>query len=339
MNLSSFFQSDRRVVLAMMAGLAVAPSACAQDLSRSLWQQYRQAFLSSDGRVMDTGNGNVSHSEGQGFALLLALAANDRRSFESMFNWTEANLVRSDSGLYAWRYHPSHTPPVSDPNNATDGDVLIAWALLMAATKWNRDDYALRSQTLRAAILREVAVSHAGKRLLLPGRLGFSDDKGVVLNLSYYVWPALDAFARHEPMWNDIISDGLDVLGRSGFGQWQLPTDWTQMAPDGTLAPAPDRPERFGYDAVRVPLYLLWSGRSRELATFRTYWRETEKAGGWPAWIDVSSGEVAPYAASEGMQSIAQLVLGRALTRKPASKDYYAESLRLLAHLAARARD
>lgn len=321
----------------MMAALAVAPSACAQDLDKALWTQYRQSFIGADGRVMDTGNGNVSHSEGQGFAMLLALAANDRNTFDAMWGWTEANLVRGDSGLYAWRYHPAHTPPVSDPNNATDGDILIAWALMMAHERWNVQAYAERSQSLRAAILREVAVTHAGKRLLLPGRIGFASEAGVVVNLSYYIWPALDAFARHEPMWNDIISDGLDLLAGSRFGQWKLVPDWTLVAPDGAISPAPDKPARFGFDAVRVPLYLLWSGRTSELKTFRDYWRETEKASGWPAWIDVVTGETAPYPLSGGGQSIANITIGRALPTKSASNDYYSESLKLLAHLGKKA--
>lgn len=317
----------------MMAALVVAPSACAQDLDKALWTQYRQSFIATDGRVMDTGNGNVSHSEGQGFALLLALAANDRSTFDTMLRWTETHLVRSDSGLYAWRYHPSNTPPVSDPNNATDGDILIAWALLLAFERWNEQAYAERSMSLRAAILREVTVSHAGKRLLLPGRIGFTGEAGVVANLSYYVWPALDTFARHEPMWNDIISDGLDLLTRSRFGQWQLVPDWTLIGDDGSVSPAADKPARFGFDAVRVPLYLLWSGRTTELKTFRDYWRETEKVSGWPAWIDVVSGETAPYPLSGGGQSIANITIGRALPNKSASNDYYSESLKLLAHL------
>lgn len=321
----------------MMAALAVAPSACAQDLDKALWTQYRQSFITADGRVMDTGNGNVSHSEGQGFALLLALAANDRSTFDTMLRWTETHLVRSDSGLYAWRYHPAHTPPVSDPNNATDGDILIAWALLMAFERWHDQAYADRSQSLRAAILREVAVTHVGKRLLLPGRIGFSSEAGVVVNLSYYVWPALDAFARHEPMWNDIISDGLDLLAASRFGQWKLVPDWTLVGADGAKSPAPDKPARFGFDAVRVPLYLLWSGRTTELKPFRDYWRETEKASGWPAWIDVVTGETAPYPLSGGGQSIASLTIGRAIPSKSPSNDYYSESLKLLAHLGKKA--
>jgi endoglucanase len=38
------------------------------------WESYKSRFMMPDGRIIDTGNGNVSHTEGQGFAMLLAVA-------------------------------------------------------------------------------------------------------------------------------------------------------------------------------------------------------------------------------------------------------------------------
>ena len=31
------------------------------------WQAFKTRFVSADGRVIDTGNGNITHSEGQGY--------------------------------------------------------------------------------------------------------------------------------------------------------------------------------------------------------------------------------------------------------------------------------
>ena len=326
-------QIDRRAILAFAALSAVAPAACAKDLKGADWRAYKQRFMAPDGRVIDTGNGGVSHSEGQGFAMLLALGADDRDAFSALWQWTQTHLARADSGLLAWRFEPAKTPPVQDANNATDGDILIAWALLRAAKAWNIPEYAQSSETLRAAILREACTIHAGRRVLLPGRLGFQTDEVVTLNPSYFVWPALDAFAAFEPLWNDVISDGLDLVGAAAFGAWGLPTDWIEVDAAGLVHPAKDRPARFGFDAVRVPLYLRMSGRTAELNRFRKYWRETEKANGWPAWIDVASGAVAPYPASDGVKAIALAVLDRPRPAPQSVEDYYAESLRLLTEL------
>lgn len=326
-------QIDRRTLLAVGGLTAFAPTACAKDLKGSEWRSYKQRFVSPDGRVIDTGNGNVSHSEGQGFGMILAFSAQDRATFASMWSWTKTHLSRTDTGLLAWRFDPSQSDPVKDPNNATDGDLLIAWALLRAAGAWNVPEYAQESQSLRAAILREVCTSHAGRRVLLPGRLGFLEDDVAILNPSYYVWPALDAFARLEPLWNDVISDGADMIGAAAFGTWRLPTDWIQLDATSLVQPAAGRPARFGFDAVRVPLYLQMSGRTAELGRFTRYWRETERAGGWPAWIDVTSGTVAPYTASDGVKAIALSTLDRKPSTPQSTEDYYSETLRLLTNL------
>ncbi len=34
------------------------------------WERYKARFMMPDGRIIDTANGNVSHTEGQGFAML-----------------------------------------------------------------------------------------------------------------------------------------------------------------------------------------------------------------------------------------------------------------------------
>ncbi|MEQ4600202.1 MAG: glycosyl hydrolase family 8, partial [Methylobacteriaceae bacterium] len=87
------------------------------------WRAYRSRFITEQGRIVDTANGLISHSEGQGYGMLLAVAAGDRPTFERIWGWTRANLmVRSDE-LLAWRWAPDHRPAVSDMNNATDGDI------------------------------------------------------------------------------------------------------------------------------------------------------------------------------------------------------------------------
>ncbi len=109
------------------------------------WQAYKQRFITSTGRVIDTANGQISHSEGQGYGMLLAVAANDRGTFDRLWNWTRANLMVRDDQLIAWRWTPGQRPPITDMNNATDGDILIAWALAEAAELWGDVSYRFRA--------------------------------------------------------------------------------------------------------------------------------------------------------------------------------------------------
>lgn len=303
------------------------------------WAGFGARFLDPSGRVIDNGNKGISHSEGQGYGMVMAAFAGDRQGFTRMWDWTRATLLRPE-GLLAWRYDPAATPPVNDPNNATDGDILVAWALGVAGDRWSQRDWLAQAATMRAAILARATVTLAGRRLLLPGVAGFLTGDRATLNPAYYVWPALDAFHRQAPGegWDRIIADGTWLLTQARFGQHQLPTDWVELAGNGSLRPAPDRSPWFGFDAVRVPLYAQLGGRSGLARPAVEYWRARRAAGQViPAWIDVTSGATAEYAASIGVEAIVALTAGGAA---PAtlSDDYYAAVLQVLAALDKRPR-
>ena len=48
--------------------------------------------------------------------------------------------VRKNDHLLAWLWDPS-TKQISDENNATDGDIITAWALVRAANIWKSSHY------------------------------------------------------------------------------------------------------------------------------------------------------------------------------------------------------
>lgn len=314
------------------------------------WQIYRRRFVRAEGRVVDTGNGGVSHTEGQGWGMLFAEAADDRQTFDELWTWSRANLMRPEDGLLSWRWLPNRADPVPDRNNATDGDLFAAWALSRAARRWQEEAYrqaALRiSQTL---LDRLVIRGDNGKvRALLPGLDGFRSDGGVTLNLSYYVFPALFELVELEQGaaqrdraadWQALILQGLLLVRRARFGRSQLPPDWLRLSDDDSVSPDPGFPPRFGYDAVRVPLYLAWSGLlDADLAApFQTLWSQSI-----PGWVDLSNDQVSDYQERNGYRSVASLVLPA--NRPPldlpadglptAEDNYYSASLTLLALLA-----
>ena len=299
------------------------------------WSTWRARFLRPDGRVVDTGNNGISHSEGQGYGMLFAVHADDRDAFTRMAAWTETHLARSDVALFSWRYDPSATAPVSDPNNASDGDILIAWALALAGAKWNETKYLARSTQIRAALLGRCVIERHGLKVIVPGMAGFAEGTQVVLNPSYYIWPALNRFAKIDgaQAWGRVIADGLTLLEQARFGSNRLPTDWVALCAPGKLVPAPGRDPRFGYDAVRVPLYAMMGELPSLAAPVAKFWREclaTDKP--IPAWIDVETGQIANYPISSGGAAIAARLLG--LTEPEwLADDYYAASLQMLARI------
>ncbi|TPG42575.1 endoglucanase [Sphingomonas koreensis] len=335
-------ECDRRGLLATTALLCLvgcAPpggKAVAASPTRDGWARFKAQFIQPDGRVVDIGNNGISHSEGQGYALLLATTNDDRATFDRVLGWTERTLARTDVALFSWRYTPGAAQPVDDPNNATDGDTLIAWALLRAAAMWHRPAYAERSTAIRGAIRAELVSERFGKSWLMPGMSGFDTPAVLVLNPSYYIWPALDAFAGADGQsaWQPVIDSGLALLTGGKFGKHRLPSDWIDVRGDASFVPAQGRPPLFGFDAVRVPLYLMLSGRTAPAADIARYWQSLVAANqALPAWVDVESGIFAPYSLSTGAQAIAERLLGNTALPDALDLDYYSSVLGLMTKL------
>src|SRR6266545_2766549 len=100
------------------------------------WASYKAHFVER-GRVVDHSSDARTTSEGQGYALLRAVYADDRAAFDEVWNWTKTNL-QQPSGLLAWHYgkRPDGSSGVLDAGAATDGDQDAALALLFANKRW-----------------------------------------------------------------------------------------------------------------------------------------------------------------------------------------------------------
>jgi endoglucanase len=311
------------------------------DESRADWSAFAATFISPDGRVVDTGNGGMTHTEGQGYGLLFAEHFDDRPTFDRLLAWTERTLRRSGDALHAWQFRPTAANPVPDRNNATDGDMMIAWALLRAGERWGDAGY--------TDLLRWCTRDVAGLKVLLPAAYGFESGGRVVVNPSYYVFPALAALARltANPAWDQVRADGLRLLRAGCFGRWRLPADWLEVRGGSleTLAPAQGWASRFSWDAVRVPLNLTWAGLAGDPALdgVAGFWSGPAR-GATPAWVSLTDDTLAPYAASHGMTAVAQLLRaargagedgGRlALPHVGEAEDYYSAALVLLSRVA-----
>lgn len=318
--------------------LAGAGAAIAQNLKG--WDEWKSAFLQPDGRVIDTGQNNISHSEGQGFGLLLATAANDRAAFETMWAWTQKNLgVRTD-GLFAWRWEPGKG--VTDPNNATDGDLFIAWALQRAADKFKQPAYKDQSAALSKAIRGRMVVDGTPwGTVIKPGAVGFDTPQGPIVNLSYWVFPAFDALNAVDPhpQWDALTTSGLRLVEIARFGRWQLPPDWLLLV--NPLQLSPNHAPRYGYDAVRIPLYLYWARKMTpgHLAPFQQFWTHFKCESFLPGWVNLADNSIDSYGAGAGVQSIRGLLTtGKTLPARAfmSTQGYYPATLGLMAEVAAR---
>lgn len=319
------------------------------ELDPQLWSEYRSRFITADGRVVDKDSDpkGVTHSEGQGYGMLLAEAAGDREHLDLLWQWTQSHLRRPD-GLFSWKFAAcgAEGDCVADKNNASDGDILIAWALLRAGKDWGRSDYVAAARDIAKSVSDKLIVGLGKDTLLLPAVDGFSDQSGKVVNLSYWIFPAFNAFttAFKDPLWRRLSESATTLLQEARFGKWRLPPDWLHVG-DGPVRPADGFPPRYSFDAVRVPLYLVWGGVTNKdtLTPFLSFWSAAPPQGA-PAWVDLKTDSVAPYVWSTGVASIAKLT-ERAMSTDdsttaelpvPGQQDgYFSWSLSLLARIAA----
>lgn len=255
----------RALIMALgLAGLlgATTMAPAASSIPPAAWAAYKARFVSPEGRVIDDANGNISHSEGQGYGLLLAYLADDAAAFDSIWTFTKTELLLRDDGLAVWKWDPAATPHVSDSNNATDGDILIAYAAALAGKAWERDDLTAAA-TGMAKALGPMIIERQGRLLLLPGAVGYGEKDrpdGPVINLSYWVFEAFPVFETLAPDidWQKLSTDGRAVLAQALFGPRKLPPEWLSMTT--RPKPADGFAAEFGYNALRIPLYLVRGG-------------------------------------------------------------------------------
>ena len=323
----------------------------AHGLDADAWERFKNEYIAQDGRVIDFNQEGRSHSEGQGYAMLLAVAVDDPAALRRCWKWAKDNLqVRGTDRLFAWSWG-ERVPGrwgVVDMNNATDGDLLIAAALLQGAARWQDGSLQVEALGILESVRSNLIPEEHGLLILLPGYFGFVQKDGYVLNPSYLVFPAFRLFARHEhgPFWERLHRDSLEVLARSTFTRLGLPADWVLWRePDPVLAPG--RGPHYGYEAVRVLLYLAWDENVQALPGIPRMLDLIESLGYVPRSVDLAgrslsledspAGFYAVYArAADALDRQQQ---GRALWKQARArlagedKDYYSHVLYLLAQI------
>lgn len=335
------------VLAAAALCIAFAPPAWAQD---SLWESYKSRFMTADGRIMDYYQEKGSHSEGQGFAMLLAVANRDERAFALLWDWTRSNLNGQIEGLLAWSWgkRPGGDWGVIDFNSATDGDTLVAYALLKAAHAWNNEGYRKAGRAMVETLRRRLSVQRDGRLFLLPGYYGFGRGEALRLNPSYLVFPAYRLFAAEDDrrFWDQVYAGGLWLVSESLYGAWRLPAEWVVLE-KGAVRLDSAKSVTHHYEAPRVALYLAAAGEASrmpkgEAALLAFY----EAAGYLPAWVDLERDSVSLDSASAGVYAVysrAAAAMGskraaerlakeaRAKLEKEGEENYYSFSLFLLA--------
>lgn len=218
-----------------------------------------QAFLadhvSSDGRVVRNDEGGDTVSEGQAYALLVAVSLDDEETFDRVWTWTRDNLQRPD-GLLAWRWADG---TVLDREPAPDADLDAVRALLVAADRFDRPAFRTEALRIAGAVARTVTVDTGGGTYLAAGP--WARDQRIV-NPSYFAFRTFEqlAAATGDDVWARLTASSRAVV-EAVASRGGLVPDWAELDGDGTPRPVPTPGSdatgpRHGLDAARVAFRL-----------------------------------------------------------------------------------
>jgi len=318
----------RRSLILAMPCFAALPVLAQQP---GVWEGWKTRYLATEGRITDDGNGGISHSEGQAYGLLLAQAFGDRDVFERIEAWTEATLAVRQDALMAWKWQDGQ---VTALQNATDGDLLRAWALLRAERDSGWSGHAEKAaQISQDLVNRCLAIDPRApdERLLKPASGSRATAASVTVNPSYYMIRALielgEATQQKELL--RVAAHGERLLADP-----QALRDWISVTTEG-LEPAEGLPQGFGWDALRIPLYLFWSGRRSHPALGLAQSRfAAATAAGHVATVTDAAGALREQSNADGFLAVANLAAGKPPAQSGLGQGYYADTLALLAQIA-----
>jgi endo-1,4-beta-D-glucanase Y len=266
------------------AGHCTAPAAAKLADAQAAYAKWKSDLVTSDGaggflRVKRPNSSgaevNSTVSEGIGYAMLLAVYADDQDAFDKF--WKYASLWMDANGLMNWYINAAGTQALGT-GAASDGDEDMAFALVTADARWGGQGtlsttYLAAAKKLINAIWQH-EVDHNRNDVLTPGDQ-FAD--GSVINISYFAPAFYRVFARVSANagWNQTVDTTYTVLaatlnaqnGNAGNGlvpAWSTPAG-VPMAPAGTGDPTYHQ-----LDSCRTPFRIgedyCWNGEPRALA-------------------------------------------------------------------------
>ncbi len=223
------------------------------------WKAYNAQFITTDGQVMDH-ELNQTTSEGQSYAMLRAVAVGDRARFDATWQWTKDHLqFREHDKLISWKWEGDEiTGKQTDSNFASDADVDIATALLLAHQTWGDQQYLAEAKEIIGDIwAEEILRLGNGQYVLIPGQWAVKEET-LTLNPSYFSPAAFRLFATVDSQhpWEKVANDSYSLLEQSmNLSSADLPPDWIQInRQTGQVfsSTQPGKSSDFGYDAMRV---------------------------------------------------------------------------------------
>ncbi len=268
-----------------------------QDILKTAWERYKETFITSEGKVIDASTSRTT-SEGQSYALLRSVWANDKKTFDLALTWTLKNMLLDDKSLFAWWYgeKADKTSGIIDKGTATDADEDIAFALILANKRWGEKQYVDLSKQIIDDVWKYETATVKEKKYITAGNWAGKEDE-IVVNPSYLAPYIYREFAEVDKNhnWLELVDTSYEILNRCSRelpnidNHVGLPPDWCVLTKAGKIQTADEQSKLssiYSFDAIRVTWRVaadyLWNKEERAINYLNsiTFWKNEWQAKG-----------------------------------------------------------
>lgn len=219
----------------------------------------------------DTPRGNENRertvSEGIAYGMLIAAYMDDKALFDDLWDYYKRN--RNQNGVMHWRVDLNCN--VSGQNGASDAELDVAMALIVASHQWQSDSYENDAKSM----IRIIREKEFDGNVLKPGDMfgGQTEPNNNLVCPSYFSPAYYRVFKDYDPgyasFWDAAATRGYQIINAAA-GTSGLVPDWCTA--QGTVSPVAasmgyeDQGKNFIFDAIRTPfrsgLDYLWHGNA-----------------------------------------------------------------------------
>jgi len=226
---------------------------------QSAYDKWKSSYLETCNGMyrVSTDVADTTISEGMGYGMLLSAYFGDKGVFDSLFAFYKSKRTSTAYNLMGWKVT---CEGIKDPGSATDGDLDVTFALIVAHYQWG-EDYLVEADSIISILKDHYFVTcGSGIYTMKPGgQFGGCNQT----DISYYTPAYFKVFAHvtGDGFWDDVADDAYTILNNGAHATTGLVRDWQSY--DGGDPPS-GWTDYYRYDACRVPwrmaLDYIWNG-------------------------------------------------------------------------------
>lgn len=242
------------------------PAEISSEHQAAWYKSYDSAYIKSCSGGYRPGVDPLDKSlvEAQGWCMITAAYMGEKEKFDGFYKFYKSKCTNQAGGMMAWK---TTCDGFVDQGSATDGDLDVAFSLIVAHWQWPEDGYLEKAKSVLSNC-KKLIVDCSGVSALGGGYAGSRWGGCDVTDISYYTPAFFRVFAEvtNDEAWSKLADDTYTVLNNCANKTTGLVPDWHSFSGQ---AGAGGRNGTFRYDACRVPwriaLDYLWNGNQKAL--------------------------------------------------------------------------